>query len=122
MTLRQSLSSGELRSAITIFAPATVASMPPTFESAQIFRYAGYMLNDGAVDSKLSCFVNPLLFVVEEPMHGVVRQGDVAKEMVRASSDGEGRRARSIVEVVEAAIHSDASKSKVVVDGSCVFT
>ncbi|KHS45116.1 MULTISPECIES: nitric oxide synthase oxygenase [Novosphingobium] len=49
MTLRQSLSGGELRSAITIFAPATVASMPPTFESAQIFRYAGYMLNDGAV-------------------------------------------------------------------------
>jgi nitric-oxide synthase len=48
-TLRQSFSGGKLRSAITIFAPATATSMPATFESAQIFRYAGYMLDDGAV-------------------------------------------------------------------------
>lgn len=48
-TLRQSFSCGELRSAITIFAPITETSMPPTFESAQIFQYAGYMLNGGTV-------------------------------------------------------------------------
>nr|WP_279338754.1 nitric oxide synthase oxygenase [Sphingomonas sp. BGYR3] len=48
-TLRQSCSGGELRSAITIFAPATESSMPPTFESAQLFRYAGYMQEHGVV-------------------------------------------------------------------------
>jgi len=48
-TLRQSFSDGDMRSAITIFAPATETSIPPTFESTQFFRYAGYMLDDGTI-------------------------------------------------------------------------
>jgi nitric-oxide synthase len=48
-TMRSSFADGDMRSAITIFAPATDGSLPPTFESTQFFRYAGYMLDDGSV-------------------------------------------------------------------------
>lgn len=41
-TLEQASSSGRIRSSITIFAPATETSLPATFESPQIFQYAGY--------------------------------------------------------------------------------
>lgn len=49
LTMRQCFAGGDLRSGITVFAPATETNTPPTFESSQVFRYAGYMLDDGTI-------------------------------------------------------------------------
>ena len=40
---------GRIRSSISIFAPATEETVPATFDSAQLFQYAGYAQPDGGV-------------------------------------------------------------------------
>lgn len=47
--LRLSLESGSVRPIISIFAPATAADVPVTFESEQALQYAGYALPDGSI-------------------------------------------------------------------------
>ena len=40
---------GRIAASITIFAPATASALPATFESRQLFQYAGYLSEDGTV-------------------------------------------------------------------------
>ncbi|MCE7798308.1 nitric oxide synthase oxygenase [Sphingobium sufflavum] len=47
--LKAAFNGGQIRSSISIFAPATDKSLPSTFESSQIFRYAGYATADEGV-------------------------------------------------------------------------
>ena len=47
--LARSLRGGRIRSSISIFAPATDEALPATFESRQIFQYAGYIQPDGGI-------------------------------------------------------------------------
>lgn len=47
--LAAAFSDGQIRSSISIFAPATADALPSTFESPQIFQYAGYATPDEGV-------------------------------------------------------------------------
>lgn len=47
--LSSAFNDGQIRSSITIFAPATASALPSTFESPQIFQYAGYATADDGV-------------------------------------------------------------------------
>lgn len=47
--LEDAFTDGRIRSSISIFAPATEHYVPPTFESQQLFQYAGYTTPEGGV-------------------------------------------------------------------------
>lgn len=45
----QATGSGRIRPSISIYAPATEKTLPATFESSQLFQYAGYPTDNGEV-------------------------------------------------------------------------
>ena len=47
--LRTASDSGRIRASISIYAPATETTVPVTFESAQLFQYAGYAGDNGSI-------------------------------------------------------------------------
>ncbi|KQT35266.1 hypothetical protein ASG29_03945 [Sphingomonas sp. Leaf412] len=47
--LAAAVGDGRIRASISIFAPATETTLPATFDSVQLFQYAGYARPDGSV-------------------------------------------------------------------------